>query len=321
MSVKDGHVPTLSAPPLPDRPLFVYGMLQPGQLAHRLIKAYVIRTTPGVVAGCLRLRDGLPLLDQTGLGDVEGHLIYLDPVQAPEAWRVVAEFEPDKHYRYEAADVEAAGEHVRANVLVGRQLGRGVGQEAVRSWSAAWDPAFTEGLAEVMAMTVETARGGVLSQPDGQSYWQVFFRLQAAYLLLWSIVERYTALRYGPRLEPGERIKRLGEDPGFRAAVVGVGAVGFSVIDARDPSDRITIRSSGDRAAEFFYQVRSNLSHRGKSAFRDGQLVFEALVHLHDGIRQLLVDEVPGLAEEWARREPTGWRLQERVTTSTDPTR
>jgi len=39
-------------------------------------------------------------------------------------------------------------------------------------------------------------------QPDDPKFWRVFFRLQAAYLLLWSVVERYAALRYGPGLRP-----------------------------------------------------------------------------------------------------------------------
>ncbi|MDN5856166.1 MAG: hypothetical protein L0K86_25655, partial [Actinomycetia bacterium] len=235
------------------------------------------------------------------------------PARSVEAWRVVAEFEPDKHYRCDVVDVESAGQRLRANVLAGRQVGKGTGQDLSRSWSAASDPTFVEGLAEVMALAVETAPTGVSSQPDGPSFWRQFFRLQAAYLLLWAIVERYTALRYGPGLEPMKRIKLLGEDSRFRAAVVAVDAVGESVIDARDPDGKITIRPDGDQAARYFYQVRSNLSHRGKSAFRDGQLVYSALVQLHDVMRDVLAKEVPVLAEEWSKREPDGWLLQNRV--------
>jgi hypothetical protein len=48
------------------------------------------------------------------------------------------------------------------------------------------------------------------------------------------------------------------------------------------------MRSNGAHAADYFYQIHSNLSHRGKSAFRDGQFVFTTLVQLHDAIRYAL---------------------------------
>ena len=61
-------VEPLSEPPWPDGPLFAYGLLKRGELAHNLIQKYVGEVVEGRVDGCLRLRDGLPLLDPTGPG-------------------------------------------------------------------------------------------------------------------------------------------------------------------------------------------------------------------------------------------------------------
>jgi hypothetical protein len=144
-------------------------------------------------------------------------------------------------------------------------------------------------------------------------FWIVFFRLQAVYLLLWSIVERYTALRYGPGLDPAKRIKQLDAAHVFRTAVIEVGAVGSHVYDARNPAHKVVIQAEGNRAGDYFSQVRSNLSHRGKSAFRDGQLVFNALVQLHDAMRILLAQQVPAIADKWRRPEPEGWLLRPRL--------
>lgn len=113
----------LSEPPVPDGSLFVYGLLKPGELAHMLIEEYVSGTSAGTVAGCLRLRDGLPLLDPSGQGHVSGHLLHLDPPRKQEAWRAIGDFEPDKHYRYTTIEVDVSGEPVRANVLIGRRSG------------------------------------------------------------------------------------------------------------------------------------------------------------------------------------------------------
>jgi hypothetical protein len=85
------------------------------------------------------------------------------------------------------------------------------------------------------------------------------------------------------------------------------------VVDAHDAADRVVMRSDGAHAADYFYRIRSNLSHRGKSAFRDGQLVFTALVQLHDAIRALLADQLPTRADEWRRREPKSWTLCHRI--------
>jgi len=303
---------SLPEPPAPDGPLFVYGLLKPRELAYPVIEKYVSEMGAGTVRGCLRLRDGLPLFDPAGPGQVSGCLLRFDPLRSQEAWEAIGNFAPYKHYKYATADVAMTGEHVQANVLVGRRIGNGTAPELVDCWSVVLDPAFVEGLAGVSALTIETAPGGVASQPDGPKFWRVFFRLQAAYLLLWSVVERYTALRYGPGLGPAERIRLLGAEPVFRTAVIEVGAVGSEVYDARDPAHKVVIRADGSCAGDYFYQIRSNLSHRGKSAFRDGQLVFNALVQLHDAMRILLVQQVPALADEW-HPEPEGWSLRPRT--------
>lgn len=310
---KDVGVASLPEPPAPDHPLFVYGLLKPGELAYPLIEEYVSERSAGTIRGCLRLRDGLPLFDPAGTGEVSGCLLRFDSLRSQEAWEAVGNFEPDKHYEYVTTDVAMAGKHVPANVLIGRQIGRGTALEEVVCWSAASDPAFVEGLTEVSALTIETAPAGFAGQPDGPNFWRQFFRLQAAYLLLWSVVERYTALRYGPGLDPAKRISQLDAEHAFRTTVIKVGAIGSQVYDARDPAKKVVIRADGRGAGKYFYRVRSNLAHRGKSAFRDGQLVFNALVQLHDAMRILLAQQIPALADKWQRLEPEGWLLQPRI--------
>lgn len=311
---QDVLVPGLGEPRDPDGPLFVYGLLQPGELAYSLIAEHVADSLPGTVSGCLRLRDGLPLLDASVTGQVLGHLLRFDPPTRRQSWEVVAGFEPGSQYQYDTVAVDLDGEQVQANALVGRQLGRGTAPEMTDRWSAAFDPVFVEGLAEVLTMTIEAAPEGVAVQPDQPELWHQFFRLQAAYLLLWAVVERYTAFRYGPGLAAGERVGCLGRDATFQAAVVEAGAVPDVVYDSRTPANKDQLRADGSGAADYFYRVRSNLSHRGKSAFRDGQLVFKTLVELHDAMRLLLARQVPALADAWQRHhEQEGWLLRERL--------
>jgi gamma-glutamylcyclotransferase (GGCT)/AIG2-like uncharacterized protein YtfP len=129
----------LPEPPAPDRPLFVYGLLKPCESASLLIEEYVCEIATGTIRGCLRLRDGLPLFDPAGPGEVSGYLLRFDPLRNQEAWEAVGNFEPDKHYKYDTADVAMAGEHVQANVLVGRKIGNGTAPEVANCWSAVLD--------------------------------------------------------------------------------------------------------------------------------------------------------------------------------------
>jgi hypothetical protein len=57
--------------------------------------------------------------------------------------------------------------------------------------------------------------------------------------------------------------------------------------------DASSAGADGTGAAEHFYQVRSNVSHRGKSAFNDPQQVHKAVTELHDAMRILVDRQVP----------------------------
>lgn len=193
-------------------------------------------------------------------------LLFFPGGKADEARQIVAGFEPGTQYRWNTTEAMTEdGRSITANVLAGAKLQRGVSGDPVPEWSASHDPVLGEGLAEVRRLVLEAAPHGVQAQPDGPEFWRQFFRLQASYLLLWSVVERYTALRYGPALEPGDRVRRLGNDPAFQAALKTLGAKPDSVVDSRDPTDTIKLGPDGTGGARYYYGVRSNLSHRGRA--------------------------------------------------------
>ncbi|MFF0172902.1 hypothetical protein [Micromonospora profundi] len=270
-------------------PLFAYGSLKPGELAFGLIDPLVSRHVQASASGAIRLRDGLPLFDPSAAElAARGSLLFFHAGKADEAWQTVADFEPSTQYKWATTDAMSEDGPVKANVLAGVKLNRGVSGDAVLEWSAGHDPVLGEGLAEVRRLVIEAAPQGVEAQPDSPQFWRLFFRLQASYLLLWSVIERYTALRYGPALEPGDRVGRLGKDPTFQAALKSVGARPDSVVDSRNPTNRINLGPDGIGGARYYYAVRSNLSHRGKGAFRDARLVLRAVVGLHDAMLELL---------------------------------
>jgi hypothetical protein len=287
---------TLRPPVDLSRPLFAYGLLKPGELAFSLLEPFVCSRDRAWTRGTLWLRDGIPLFDPDTDGEVAGWLLWFDPARLGEAWEAVCSFEPAKQYSRAAVQAHSGAERTDANVLAGRRVREGSAAENAQDWSAAQDPVFGEGLAEVERLADEAAPdGSVHPQPDTPELWSSFFRLQAAYLLLWSIVERYTALRFGPGLDPWARVKQLGEDTSFLKAVADAGVKPGVVVDSRDPGRRHQLAADGTGAAEYFYQVRSNLSHRGKSAFQDVQMVHKAVTELRRAMRILLDRQLPAV--------------------------
>ena len=282
-------------------PYFAYGLLRPGEFAHKsTVGSDLVRSVPATLLDAtLRYRDGLPLLDETTpIGRVQGDLLWV----AGDGYQRIGEFEPRQHYRWaiRLVKIDGAGE-VRANVLAGKSPRKGSSQETFESWTSAEDPILTFGISAVTELAHEVALESFPVMPGtSPELWSRFFRLSATYLLLWSAVERYTALAFGPGLDPMDRVRRLDESSSFHDAVLQVGVdPGQRVVDSRDPASVRCIREDGSGAAQYWYAVRSNLSHRGKSAFRDGQLLRRSLIDLHDVVKIVLDAQRPEVAAQW----------------------
>lgn len=280
----------LAVPANVDLPFFSYGAFKPGELAFSQIAPFLsARPESASVSGSLKVRDGLPLLDGSGGRRVQGFMLAFTIEKRLQAYETICQFEPKTIYLWKEA--ELLSPMVRVNLLVGRKLDRGGAQELEgESWSFRDDPVFTHGMRVVEAATKEWGQNTFDSAPPDHFDWARFFRLQMSYLLLWSIIERYSAFAFGPALSPEAKIKALGSDPGFISALrIHAPDEARSVSDSRDPGQRVQLDAGYPRkAAEHFYQVRNNLSHRGKGAWTDGEIVRRSLIDLVAIFREML---------------------------------
>ena len=310
----------LEPPPRLDLPMFDYGLLKPGQPAHDLVADIVVRTEAATLpAGGLRVRDGLPLLDPEGAVGVQGTLLTFTTGKEKRAYTTVCEVAPRQHYRWDMTEMRVEGRPGRVNVLRGRHPDRGSSEEWFSSWSAGDDPLLRFGLVNVRRAALEHAATPFPTVGGGDpAMWNRFYALQATYLLLWSAVERFTALAYGPAQPALERTWRLGDDPGFRQCVVAAG-VGPSAktADSRDPTRARRIREDGSGAMFSWDAARHLVAHPGRTAFVDGILLRRSLIDLHDTFRLALLTRLPALAETWRQADPDGtadrWLLQPAV--------
>src|SRR4051812_34198450 len=146
----------LEPPPRLNLPMFDYGLLKPDQPAYDLLKGLVAHTEAATLGtGGLRIRDGLPLLDQDGTLGVSGGLLTFAPGKEKAGYTRVCEVAPRQHYRWDMTDMRVDGRPGRVNVLRGRHPDRGSSEEWFTSWSAGDDPLLRFGLVDVRAAALE----------------------------------------------------------------------------------------------------------------------------------------------------------------------
>lgn len=91
-----------------------------------------------------------------------------------------------------------------------------------------------------------------------------------AYLLLWSAIERYVSLRYHLGGDVYAKVKMLAKEEAFAASLREQVTERRILYRADRPGERVDLDASRpDRSLGYYYQVRSNITHRGKAAVRD----------------------------------------------------
>jgi hypothetical protein len=261
-------------------PFFAYGIFRPGQLGFFQLKELVKEIKPSIeIRGCLLLRDGLPIIDPEGRGEVKGVLLEFHSDKTAEAYDRIAAMEPDKHYTWGVADAHG----VKANVLFGRNSKKGSVSCEEMEWSGWDDPLFNDAL-KVIEETIN-------SNESFEFDFKRLFRLQMAYLLLWSAIERYVSLRYHLGEKVFDKVKRLANEESFCNSLKENVKEQREVCRADRPSDKIIL--DGDypkKALEYYYQIRSNITHRGKAASQDFKRVRESLKELLAIFKSVLED-------------------------------
>lgn len=267
-------------------PFFAYGVFRPGQLAYFQLRDHVASVvSPVRVSGSLLERDGLPLLDPDAAGSVAGAVLTFKNDQSGNAYRQIADMEPDHQYQWRTANVEG----VAANVLVGRSPNKG-GAFLDDEWDGWRDPLFGAAL-DVVDETVQVACFDWSLKP--------LFRLQMAYLLLWTSIERYLSLRYNLGQHVMAKIHHLATEPEFGRALATYVDEERSVQRADRPDQTVKlIRTEPAKSAKYYYQIRSNITHRGKAAVRDHDTLAKSAKEL-----SLIFRAVLTAAEQDAQRD------------------
>lgn len=253
--------------PDPTLPFFAYGIFSPGQIAFCQIKSFVRQITNATIIGRLLIRDGVPVLDAAAEdGLIVGHRIEFHAADTRLAYDVIERMEPPTQYRW-----SVSGE---MNILVGLKPQRGSHPIETDSWG--WgDPSFHDALRVVDEALLEQTNWDDLRS---------FYRLQGAYMVLWSSIERYLSLRYhlGRNDKVVEQVNRLADERQFGVSLRDTDPAATQklrrLFRADDPTKAVRFDPCGSpkKAVEYLYQVRSNVTHRGKAQRLDWTLLHTA---------------------------------------------
>ena len=222
------------------------------------------------------LRDGLPIIDPTGHNEVQGDVLFFEPHAQVEAYQSIVDIEPDKHYRWDVAFSNG----IQVNILMGKSPREG-SIECEGEWDGKNDLLFTSAL-EVVEETLQAN-----SKFDWNS--KPLFGLQMAYLLLWSSIERYVSLKYHLGDRVMHKVNFLAQEPAFAEALQENVKNNREVSRADKPKEKLVLNPNNPKdSLAYYYQIRSNITHRGKAVAKDYDTLKPSLSELLTIFRHVL---------------------------------
>jgi gamma-glutamylcyclotransferase (GGCT)/AIG2-like uncharacterized protein YtfP len=289
--------------------LFVYGSLKPGELGFEQIEKMVSNYSAAELHNfALYVRDGLPIIGKPAPGEsVHGILLTINVGMKEEFWRVVTEYEGATNYKLEdSLTVIADGKEILSGAFIGRKMSKGNPEKLFSPWTSKLDPIFSQSF----PLLHQGVAGNTLKftdvEHDPSGYWSQMNGLLSQYLLLVSILEHLTVVKFGgsKKQEPMVRLRKLQQSQGFSRAFDSLSHEKdnppIRVSDSRAVEDSLS-SSNPEQALFAWYQVRSNLQHRGKASLFDAYLVHKSCIGLGNFLLEYLRIHVQGIEAEWEK--------------------
>ena len=266
-----------------DLPFFAYGIFKPNQLAYSNIEKHVKRGVPFEINYKMLMRDGVPLIVPNENFKSTGYLIHFKEDCKKEAYDIISKSQVDRLYKWEVIPV---GEN-RANVLMGvnPDLGSSPMYENQGNYDGRNDPFFTEAL-DVVENELN----------DENKHWsrvEDFFKLQMAYMLLWSAIDRYCTLRYvGESF--GDYHRELADEIFFKDALKKHVTSKRTVYSSQDLWNYTLNPKKPYYSLKYYYTIRCNVVHRGKAIHGDEYMLRASLTELLNIFRDILDETFKG---------------------------
>lgn len=266
----------LTLPSNTDASFIAYGSFKPGELRYGLIEPFVASAKPLRIYGIMKEKDGVPLFYSKEIFpwadfDYKAVEICFHKGQEQIAYKIICENEPNTYYTWRNLN--------GCNTLEGKKTLRGLNEFLDTSWSFKDDPYFDQGLLSCKEISV----GSHTSEEKLNLTYHHFFCNQSAYMLLWSIIERFCTIKYG-NITPSEKLKRLATDNQIDwKFVVNIVNRNDEIIRSDKDKEKLKLdpNASIKKILDYYYGLRSNMVHRGKDVFGDINRIENAFSELH----------------------------------------
>ena len=294
------------------RPYFVYGTLKPAEIAHYQIEKFIERLLPATLDNyALFVRDGAPVIFKSKNWKVDGFLVWPYETQYNDFELQVNSYEGERLYSLHKIEVSCQSKKIECLTHIGKNQGKSHAEPLFKPWSSKDDPIFSQAFPHLFAEIKKTINSESTAGPE-ISDWKYYNDITSKYLLLVTIIERLAFLYCGesfttPEEKNGKvyyndrimkRITTLGKSEQFLHTYENLSNRGIlhhiEVYDSRDANKSLSTKRPKE-ALDAWYQVRSNLQHRGKSAWKDVKIVQDSLISLANIISDLLPRFIPTL--------------------------
>lgn len=279
-------------------PFFAYGFFKKGELAYNLIKDCVDgEPKSDSVKGKLHNKDGIPIFskDSTSSKVILGNIIRF---KTDFGYCEICSIEPRKLYKW---DTITTIDGVRANILVAR---RNEVDGAIRyvegnrlNWQSKNDALFDYGMKYLDKEYFDLIVTGLRKTKENDFY--DYFDLQMAYVFLWTIVDRYCTLKYKlPSSKLNKKYEKFSGDCLFSECYEELLKTEIKLPRVINSSSYYSSENADLTEAQNFlnnlYTIRNNAVHRGKTLFKDVELLKKAFLILYGIMHSIFAKEFTG---------------------------
>lgn len=267
-------------------PFIAYGSFKPSELRFNLIEEYVHDFYEIKIAGLMEEKDGVPIFGFSEDGyynfTYTAFVINFKKEHAEIAYQKIAENEQDSYYEWLIID--------NKNILIGKPNLEGKIEFLNESWSFRNDPYFEYGL--TACSEIFNSNNDLVKNDREKEYFS-FFKSSSAYKLLWTLIERFCALKYG-NISLAQKLKSLTSDPAINWKVTLLHINRKDKINRSDKKSKKLIldkHKSANKNIEYYYGLKSNIvqskieilsdTYRISEAYFELKLIFEDILNAH----------------------------------------
>ena len=265
------NIPKIKSPKHTFLPFFAYGVFKPNQPAFSRIKKYIQEPPIKVYVNYeLRERNGMPILttNKNEKLTTVGYLIQFSTTGEEKAYNIISKTKSSKLYEWTTLRIN----NENTNVLIGKEQDKSnIFPDNNGDYDASKDPIFYKALNFI--------REELYSIRDDFFHVEEYFKLQMCYMLLWASIERFTTMKYGNNTKRYNN-KKFSTEPIFKERIKNIDLKENIVLNSEDLKEYKFNPQKPKDCINYYYAIRCNVIHSGKSSFKDYNLLLNATKEL-----------------------------------------